>query len=341
MAKKIYCEIKYCELCGGVFGKPEKGYTKKRWEKRKYCSVECGNKTPWNKGLNGITTSRKGWRKHNYTEIKWCECCDKVFPRNRKFSQKQWDETKYCGTDCRSEKMWNRGLTKETDERLAKLSEFFTGKKTNRPPWSKGLTKHTDERLARMSILTTQRMTGIKPNENQLAALELGRAWGNGLTKETHPSIARRAKILSEKYTGVKRPEQSERQKQYYQDHPEKHPNAILAKKTKGKGYTHIEKIVYELLQELGIEANFNHKIGSKWVDFAIIEKRKVVEADGERWHRDKKKEQERDLYLAQCGWDVLHLTGSEIVSKTDECRERIFEFVAQGQNDYTYEYIY
>jgi very-short-patch-repair endonuclease len=320
MAKKNYCEIKYCEICGGVYGKHTSSNV---WKKRKYCSVEC----------------KKSWKKYNYTEIKWCECCNKVFPRNRKHSQKQWDEIKYCGRECQQANIWNRGLTLD-DEKLEKATRQlrkYSFKKNNKP-WSKGLTKETDERLAKLSITISeiQKRNPRKANENQLVGLELGRMWCKGLTKEDHPSIARRAKILSEKYTGVKRPEQSERQRQYFQDNPEKHPNAILAKKTKGNGYTHIEKIVSELLQELGIEAVFNHKVGSKWPDFAVIEKRKIIECDGERWHKDKKKEQERDLYLAQCGWDVLHLTGSEIVSKTSECKERIFEFVGSSYDNYS-----
>jgi len=329
MAKKIYCEIKYCELCGKVYGK---NCSRKQWENRKYCSKKCQHISSI-----GRISPKKGIRIKNYTEIKWCECCDKVFPRNKKHSQKQWDEKKYCGRECQQANIWNRGLTKETDERLAKLSEYFTGKKGH-VCWNKGLTKETDVRLAKLSITISeeQKRNPRKPNENQLAALAKSRLWCKGLTKEDHPSIARRAEILSKKYTGRKNPEHSERMKSFYQEYPEKHPNAILAKKTKGKGYTHIEKIVSELLEELGIKTVFNHRVGNKWPDFAVIEKRKIIECDGERWHKDKKKEQERDLYLARCGWDVLHLTGSEIVSKADECKERIFEFIGSSYGDYS-----
>jgi hypothetical protein len=56
---------------------------------------------------------------------------------------------------------WSKGLTKETDERLANFSEalkedFRTGK---RVPWSKGLTKETDERLSVLSERVTLSLT--------------------------------------------------------------------------------------------------------------------------------------------------------------------------------------
>lgn len=46
---------------------------------------------------------------------------------------------------------WNKGLTKETDERLARLSEQRTGEGNpmhGRPAWNTGLSKETDERVA-------------------------------------------------------------------------------------------------------------------------------------------------------------------------------------------------
>jgi hypothetical protein len=42
---------------------------------------------------------------------------------------------------------WNRGLTKETDDRMKKTSMSLIGRKRGHPPWNKGLTKETDERV--------------------------------------------------------------------------------------------------------------------------------------------------------------------------------------------------
>lgn len=44
-------------------------------------------------------------------------------------------------------KAWNKGLTKETDERVAKGVEKLNIIRKNRTVWNKGLTKETDERV--------------------------------------------------------------------------------------------------------------------------------------------------------------------------------------------------
>lgn len=58
---------------------------------------------------------------------------------------------------------WNKGLTKETDERVAKYS--------GKPAWNRGLTKETDPRVAQL-------------------------AWNTGLTKETDKRVAQQAETL-------------------------------------------------------------------------------------------------------------------------------------------------
>lgn len=51
---------------------------------------------------------------------------------------------------------WNRGLTKETDERVAKYASKLQGEKnpmygSHKEPWNTGLTKETDDRVLKMS----------------------------------------------------------------------------------------------------------------------------------------------------------------------------------------------
>lgn len=55
---------------------------------------------------------------------------------------------------------WNSGLTKEDDERIAKLSNERTGDGNpmfGKPAWNSGLTKETDERVASISKKLTNR----------------------------------------------------------------------------------------------------------------------------------------------------------------------------------------
>ena len=72
----------------------------------------------------------------------------------------------------------------------------------------------------------------------------LGHAWNKGLTKETNEHVRKFAERLSENirngltkqfdhvavWTPERRKEQSERKKKLYAEHPEKHPNAKLAR---------------------------------------------------------------------------------------------------------------
>jgi len=83
---------------------------------------------------------------------------------------------------------WSRGLTKETDERLAASAErrsstmkrrFATGELQ---PWLKGLSKETDERVAGFSARLKEKF----------AAREL-RPWAEGLSKETDERVANMA----------------------------------------------------------------------------------------------------------------------------------------------------
>jgi len=61
---------------------------------------------------------------------------------------------------------WNKGLTKETDERVAKNIINFTTK--GRIPWNKGLTKEIDTRILNLSIKSgqTQRTKNMINSEN-------------------------------------------------------------------------------------------------------------------------------------------------------------------------------
>lgn len=88
--------------------------------------------------------------------------------------------------------VWNKGLTKETNQKIALMSEkigqslcegYADGSIT---PWQQGLTKETDSRIAKMS---TTRIDGFRT----------GRIvnWSQGLTKETDPRLARASAALS------------------------------------------------------------------------------------------------------------------------------------------------
>lgn len=238
----------------------------------------------------------------------------------------QWNRRVNCSVNCSV--LCSKSQNKENNEGIAKRAKLATGKKGH-TAWNKGLTKEMDSRVAKYAESVSRTQLGRTINKNQLRGLEKGRLWCKGLDK-SHPSIARRAAILSKKYSGKPNPEHSKRMKEFYKLNPDKHPNAIVGRKTKGHGFTYIENIIAELLNKIGLKFEFNHRIGSKWVDFALLNYSKIIECDGEFWHQDQEKERKRDAYLLENGWEVLHLTGNEIVTQIKKCKEVILGFVGE-----------
>jgi hypothetical protein len=105
-----------------------------------------------------------------------------------------------CGKNCNkkfAKGHWNKGLTKKTDERVAKNSlniskslkeGFDTGRIIK---WQLGLTKETDSRIAKTSnTLKEGYRTG------RVISSFTGKSWCRGLTKETDDRVAIRASKL-------------------------------------------------------------------------------------------------------------------------------------------------
>lgn len=254
---------------------------------------------------------------------KSCKRCGTAFVRKRKYSQSQWNNARFCNRKCGA---WNLGLTKEDDSRLAHIAEVRRAIATGRPGWSKGQTKETNTSLAIVSRKVSIAQRGRAPSASALVNLAKGRTWAKGRTKENCPVVAARSISIANAHRGRSNPEHSARLKALFTAHPEKHVNAILAKKTKGRGYTHIEKCVSKHLDNLGVTYAFNARIGTKWPDFSIPSHSLLIEADGEYWHRDAEKERTRDEYLKSLGWKILHLPGRLITTAPERCRSIIVE---------------
>jgi hypothetical protein len=62
---------------------------------------------------------------------------------------------------------WNRGLTKETDDRIMKYSMKIKGVKKNYEPWNKGLTKDNDSRILSRVVTEEEKLIhSIRMKEN-------------------------------------------------------------------------------------------------------------------------------------------------------------------------------
>jgi len=81
-------------------------------------------------------------------------------------------------------KSWNTGLTKETDERVAKAGKNISKKNKGKKAWNEGLTKETDERLKNIG-------------KNISKSRERKPPWNKGLTKETDERVKKNAENIS------------------------------------------------------------------------------------------------------------------------------------------------
>jgi len=260
--------------------------------------------------------------------------------------------SKYCSKECANigqplnRIIWNKGLTKDTDEKMRKLAK--ASKKNNKMRGIKSEEHqfygkhHTKEAIKKIS----ENNNGWQNTEKQIEALKKGRdyfgGWKNteeqrkalangryhlrsltGLTKENCLAIKKRAETLSKLYKGKKNPKHSERMKIYYQEYPEKHPNYICAQ----NGHiTKIEKVIKEELEKRNIAFVFQYPLNGFFLDFAIIrDNLKIdIECDGEYFHKNKEKDYIRDYKIKNMGWKVLRLKEKDIINSSESCIDKI-----------------
>lgn len=89
---------------------------------------------------------------------------------------------------------------------------------------------------------------------------------------------------------------------------PEKHPLRVLARK--GHKSSH-EAQIAAFLDQLGIRYESGATVGRRFVDFKCLGIKRIIEADGCRWHRDQAKDIARDEELLQvlgAGWEIVHI---------------------------------
>ena len=94
-------------------------------------------------------------------------------------------------------------------------------------------------------------------------------------------------------------------------EHPEQHPNRILAK----RGHkTRPEREIEAFLNRVGWEYSPQFNVGRHFVDFAVPAKRLLIEADGAYWHQDQAVDVARDKELKEelPGWGILHIHFTE-----------------------------
>ncbi len=102
-------------------------------------------------------------------------------------------------------------------------------------------------------------------------------------------------------------------------EHPERHPNRIMAQ----KGFiSSLEKSMKEILDSMKIKYSFQHPVNRFFVDFALEDHKIAIECDGEYWHKENdKKDLERQKIIENLGWTVLRFRGRRIIEDVVGCK--------------------
>ena len=79
-----------------------------------------------------------------------------------------------------------------------------------------------------------------------------------------------------------------------------------------------------------GYKFRRQHPVGPFILDFACIEHRLVIEADGGQ-HSDNAADERRTAWLARRGWRVLRFWNNEILSSTEGVQEAVLEALAEN----------
>jgi very-short-patch-repair endonuclease len=116
-------------------------------------------------------------------------------------------------------------------------------------------------------------------------------------------------------------------------EHPERHPNVIMAQ----KGFSSsIERRMKKLLEQAHIPFVQQHPILCYFVDFAIPELKIAIECDGHYWHNPKsKREQNRQHEIEAEGWMVVRFTENQINKQMDEVAEKVLRVAANHSGQY------
>lgn len=73
-------------------------------------------------------------------------------------------------------------------------------------------------------------------------------------------------------------------------------------------------------------------RVGAYYVDFAFMDaySNKAIEIDGREFHQDIVKEAERDNYLNERGWSVMHVAAMDLYRQPGRVQQRVLAFLAR-----------
>lgn len=235
-----------------------------------------------------------------------CEICGKEFV---------WKNHRFCSTECRHKYIGSQC------NKNGKLNGHPQFNKSLKGQWQSKPGGWKCPYCSEMFRTRREKQNHVKTNHPEQ---QKGFAWNKGLTKETNENVAKNGKAISDNYksgkskrynhkdswTEEKRKKQSELKKQLYLLHPEKHPNVKVSQNRKRMTYP--EQLTFDFLLECGFNPNHNKHIKThtfnRYVDFYIEELKLIIEIDGEHWHQDKEKDNNKDAEAEAIGYKTLRI---------------------------------
>ena len=172
---------------------------------------------------------------------------------------------KYCGKECknRNSLAQHEIRCKENPDRTA-YDNLMDYKKSGKS-WNRGLTKETDERIARGS-LNVKKTFDEKVRNGWVPKFSTKEFWND-----------------------ERKLEQSKKRKKFLMEHPDKHPNRLLANNR--SNFSYLENIVADWLSKHNIEYIRQYKYpfrdSNRFVDFYLPKLNIFIEVDGEFWHKN------------------------------------------------------
>lgn len=87
----------------------------------------------------------------------------------------------------------------------------------------------------------------------------------------------------------------------------------------KYKGESSLEQLVRQQLEKLNEPFQQEMRVGKFRADFYLPKRNLIIECDGEYWHMDEKirlRDQRKDKVLLKLGYNILRLTGQDIINE-------------------------
>ncbi len=198
---------------------------------------------------------------------------------------------------------WNKGLTKENSELIMEHSKKLKGKKFSKKH-KKNLSNSKKGKISEKQLenLLKAGRIGVKKIAEFRKGKSLEEIYGKEKSEELRVLMRKRMinRLTSGDFSKLNR--------------------------------TSIELKIDKLLLEKKIKFESQYPFFNKYsCDFAIPEKKLVIECDGDYWHNlpgTKEKDTQRDTFMESKGWNVLRLSEHDINKDINKCSNQIETFI-------------